>query len=455
MSGEELKTTKFQFELINFKQTNKPIMANDKTSNSKGEKKTRQNNNKGTRRSPKTYSKDNSKQDASLNDFIAPANTPATYSLITGENTNSYTIDVSNNNISYDTLLMQTVRMSPFGAEYNSNEPQSLFAQEQFQSALNIATRRTVSYKINNSWKDHFTYFDAVVKAIEIYYSLDSIIRFTDNPASKNATLNNYRNTVVNSEVLDRHKVLGRLLETCFLPKELHEYIFNVFTLRLSGVTGNSTVIGYTALDYDRLILPTDMVTRLNAYISDITNIVTGNTNNDVATNLANLITRTDLNWMISIKEMPSVLGYDGEFMNMFMNSTKAYRAGTALLQNFPTGRSKLSYTDGQMNPLTVISTSDELESGIIVPFVTSVNSLSYIKSTSLSTIVRITQATSESQTAMFGTPGFYVSTTAGAVGNVQNLLPGGKLTFGTTGQNRESLINNLFYEMLELKALS
>lgn len=428
-------------------------MTSSNNKNSKGSS-NKTNRNKGNKL-PKTKSKNDFSQDASLNEFNAPSNTPASYSLITGENTNSYTIDVVNNNISYDTLLMQTVRVKPFGSAYNSTEPQALFCQEQFQSALNIATRRTVSYKINNGWKDHFTYFDAVTQALEVYYSLDSIIKFTDNPATKNATLNNYRNTVINSEVLDRHRVLGRILETCFLPSELHDYIANVFTLRLSGVTGDSTVLGYTALDYDKLILPSDMILRLNGYISSVTAIVTGNASNDVATNLANLITRADINWMIKVKEMPSVLGYDAEYMNMFMNSSKAYRPGTALLQNFPTGRSKLSYTTGQMNPLTVISTSNEVEAGIIVPWVSSINSLSYIKSTVLSTIVRIGQPTTWPQTAMFGTPGFYVSTSSSVVDNVQNLLPGGKLTFGTTGQNRVSLINNLYYEMLQLKALS
>jgi hypothetical protein len=395
-------------------------------------------------------------QEEQLNQFTQPVtHTPATYDLITGETINTYSKDVLNNNISYDNLLMQTIRLDVFGEQFDSTDSQSLFCQEQFQSALNIATRRTVSYKINNTWKEHHEYFKKVVQGLEAYYSLDAIIRFTDNPASKNATLTAYRDSIINAEVLDRHRVLGRILETCFLPKKVHDYIFNVYTLRLSGITGNSTIIGYTALDYDTFTLPSQLLTRVNSYINDITGLVTGATANNVATNLSNLITRTDLNWKISIMEMPSVLGYEAEFCNLFMNSHKGYRPGTTLIQKFPTGRRKLSYTEGQMNPLTVISTGDDNEYGIIVPTVATTNALSYIKSTVNATIVRVTQGSSDAQTSMFGTPGYFVVTSGSTITNVQNLLPGGKLTFGTTGENRVSLINNLYYEMLEIQALS
>ena len=415
------------------------------------------NNKRYNSKSNKRYnSKNNSKGIGGINETSSPQfSANPKYDYITGENSNSYQSTYRDVSVSFDNALLQTILVFPFGTTADASEDQANFGRTQFQNALNVATRRSVSYKINNSWDDHYAYFNTVSLSLQKYYSIKAIIDYVDYVDTKNACINKFSNSAFDASVRDKMEILKRTLEMCYFPRKVHEYIYNIYKLRLSGLSGNTTVLGYTCVDFSSIKNPSTYANLLATEIEKIRTLLTNGNNNDVATNLAALFTRTNaVDWRLRIQDMPAALGFDEEYMNLFMNSCKEYRTNRGVSIKFPNSEYMLTYTKEMMDPSTVISLQNKGEPGLILPTSDSINSLSYLISDLNDNLTRITQQSDDSQTAMFGTPGYFVSTVGGAIYNVKNLQPGGKLTFGTSGQNRTSLINNVLFEMFEISAL-
>lgn len=193
----------------------------------------------------------------------------------------------SNGNVTYSPMFMQFGVFSPIGIDYTfSTSPDSeTEVMKQVRRVIIPRYMETIKRKINysfsineNSSSELMNYFQVISEALQIYFSVESVISYYDNYSSRNSGFDSLM-TFITPDIIRDHQILRKRLEFLAIPpnilKTIHflyqpySYLDDPGSAILKLNYGklfwneNTSEYGYNGPDLDRHSLSPYLYTRI------------------------------------------------------------------------------------------------------------------------------------------------------------------------------------------------
>jgi hypothetical protein len=273
----------------------------------------------------------------------------------------------------YSPLWMRSMEFNVTGYYDGTNE--SLARQTWREIVYPLYTQyvqENLNFKSTLVYDDFVTYFNTIAEALQVYYTIEPFVSYSQNTKNQNLHIEHLRNEI-NANVLDKFFLLRERIEQCVFPPNALKMIYWLYQFYSFGTAPGSSVLknsfanilqpGNTQNTVDRNSrLGSNM---LQSYIDSLFTF----TENGTGAIMRQVFNKWQIN---TLPQSQPTVTYDAQFLTYWCNSTLKF-------QNATTGNPTNAYYIPSLTTFATvgdyISYVNELDGAVVAlwdPYITS-----------------------------------------------------------------------------------